>query len=477
MIPRIGSRGMSFKACGQYMLHDKKADTKERVVWTYTHNLPTDNPELAMKIMAYTAINRNKLKQEAGVPLTGRKGVNKPVYTFSLGWSPDQKPDANHMRDKAIDALSLLGLKDHEAVFVAHNDTAHPHVHCVVNLVNPGNGKTLRPQNDRLKLSTWAEAYEKQTGKVYCEQRVINNEERRQGKKVKHRSDKVEKAATIQNLYNQAEDARAFQKALEDNGYTLGLGDRRGFVLVDQDGKISSLSRQLKGQRAKDIRERLADLSGLPHAQTLADERQYFLRDQYETERQKKIVDSAIEAEEKRKTQTQKDTSQRKSDQTKAGQTQKRADKSFAGEVDQVRLKEEAAHRQTLKKEQKLRAFYKRERVQKRLKDLQDQLKTARTPAKLTTLQKRLDELTQNLASIDQRMREQNINPIDPAKRDFLGDEKLSKDRPDHELDAKHEPKKLEEQPESEEAFKARMKQQLENKRDQSKNKPRGPDL
>lgn len=413
MIPRIGARGYSFKGAGQYFLHDKKADTKDRVAWTYTHNLTTENPELAMKMMAYTAINRNRLKQDAGVPLTGRKGINQPVYTFSLGWSPDQEPTLEHMKSKALDALELLGLKDHEAVFVGHSDTAHPHVHAIVNLVNPQDGKTQRPQNDRLKLSTWAEAYEKEYGKIYCEQRVINNEERRQGKKVKHRSDKVEKAASIQSLYNQAKDAHDFQKALEKKGYTLASGDRRGFVLVDQEGKVSSLSRQLKGQRAKDIKERLSELSDLPHAQILSEERQYFMRDQYEIERQKKIVDAAIDAEEKR-------VEKRKIDQEKTDRGHKDVDSSFAIEIDKVRLQEKIKLRNQWRKEQALRDFYKREDYQEKLDALNEQIKSVKASEKRVELLKKLEQIEQTLESIDERMKEQNVNPIASDKRDFL---------------------------------------------------------
>ena len=56
------------------------------------HNLPTSDPELGMKLMAHTVIHRNKLKLQAGVPLTGRKGNGKPVYSFSLAWQPEQEP-------------------------------------------------------------------------------------------------------------------------------------------------------------------------------------------------------------------------------------------------------------------------------------------------------------------------------------------------------------------------------------------------
>lgn len=417
MIPRIGKRGHSFEGAGQYFLHDKKKETAERVAWTYTHNIPTQDAKLAMKMMAYTAINRNRLKEQAGVPMTGRKGLNQPVYTFSLAWSPEQNPEDNHMRDKVLDALELLGLKDHEAVFVAHNETAHPHVHGIVNLVNPTNGKTLRPQNDRLKLSTWAEAYEKEQKKIYCEQRVINNEKRRSGNKVKHRSVRVEQASLIQNLYNQSKDALDFQQALDNSGYTLARGDRRGFVLVDQSGKISSLSRQLKGQRAKDIKERLANLDILPNAKQLSEDRQYFYRDQYETERQKKIIDSAIDAEEKRESQKE----LRKANVDKESENDKfiSADKSFAVEADKIREKSNRQYRQYLRREQELRAFYKRGEFQEKLDVLRKELESIKDKTLRADIKKQQDRLKQTLADIDRRMTEQNINLIDSNKADL----------------------------------------------------------
>ena len=86
MVPNVAARGYSFKGAGLYYLHDKEAQTDERVGWSYTHNIPTDDPQKAMKWMAYTSINANKLKQEAGISTTGRKVTTGSVYSFSLAW-------------------------------------------------------------------------------------------------------------------------------------------------------------------------------------------------------------------------------------------------------------------------------------------------------------------------------------------------------------------------------------------------------
>jgi hypothetical protein len=72
VIPKVAGKGKSFKGAGQYYLHDKKADSAERVAFTHTLNLPTDDPELALRHMAYTAMHQDEIKARAGVKATGR---------------------------------------------------------------------------------------------------------------------------------------------------------------------------------------------------------------------------------------------------------------------------------------------------------------------------------------------------------------------------------------------------------------------
>lgn len=297
MVPWIANRGNSFKGAGMYYLHDKEAQTSERVAWTYTHNLPTDDPHKAMKWMAATAIQSDMLKKEAGIKPTGRKSTKGVVYAYALAWHPDEKPEPQHMREKAMETLELLGLSEHQAVFVAHQETNHDHVHCVVNLIHPETGKTAVLYKDQLRLSEWALKYEQENGQVYCKEREKNNELRKdksnQNKIIKHKEEKLERANLIQNLYERSDSGKAFNAALEEQGYSIARGDKRGFVLVDHNGEIYSLSRQLKGQRASDIKNRLADLdnNALPQAKELSETRKYFYRDDYETQWQKDITE------------------------------------------------------------------------------------------------------------------------------------------------------------------------------------------
>lgn len=285
MVPRIASRGGSFQGAGMYYLHDKQANTSDRVAWTETHNLPTNDPDKAIKWMAYTAMSADELKRSSGVKPTGRKAQKGSVYSYSLAWHPDQDPDEAHMKIQAKETLKLLGLEDHESIVVAHQETDHDHIHVIVNLVHPESGKTAKLYKDHIKLSEWAQEYEISTNQIYCQDRIDNNLKRKEAQHksdteaqptsefVKYREKKVSQSDLVRSLYERSDSGKAFKDALERHKLTLAKGDRRGFVLVDEKGKVFSLSRQLKGQRASDIKARLSDIKELGFAKSLSIER------------------------------------------------------------------------------------------------------------------------------------------------------------------------------------------------------------
>src|SRR6267142_1452057 len=156
MVPAITAGGRSFRGAALYYLHDRRQEgeaerfTSGRVAWVETVNLPTGDPERAWRIMAHTALAQAKLKAAAGA------------------------------------SIAAQGLEEHQAIILAHTDEPQGHVHIIVNRVHPVTGKAATLSNSKLKLSQWAEAYERKRGKVYCPQRVENNARRRQGEFVRH---------------------------------------------------------------------------------------------------------------------------------------------------------------------------------------------------------------------------------------------------------------------------------------------------
>jgi len=186
VIPRISKGGRGFRGAQGYYLHDKGAATTERVGFIALVNLP-DNPkdtpernaERAFAIMAWTAAHQAEIKASAGTKATGR-ALEKPVYTYSLSWHPDDKPDEAHMRAAALSSLKALAMDKCQAVIISHTDTNAPHVHVILNRVDPTTGKAVSASRDHLKLSTWAQAWEQKHGLTVVQDRVRNNALREQ---------------------------------------------------------------------------------------------------------------------------------------------------------------------------------------------------------------------------------------------------------------------------------------------------------
>lgn len=69
-----------------------------------------------------------------------------------------------------------------------------------------------------------------------------------------------DRKAQVTGLYEASDTGLAFKAALEDAGYVLARGDRRDFVILDEDAKVHSLGRQLPGVKAKDLRAFMVDI-------------------------------------------------------------------------------------------------------------------------------------------------------------------------------------------------------------------------
>lgn len=217
MIPRVARLGHGFAGAGLYYLSDKRLEAKDarptpdeymlspkrgqlgsRVGFTETRNLPTRDPHKALRCMQWLAAHAHDVRLAAAAaaaraagmsyedyvrthnPFRGRRGT-KPVYTLSIAWHPskDQAPTRQQMVAAGDEVLRQLSLADRQCLMVSHTDTAHPHLHLIVNRVSPINGKFAGIGNDWLKLSAWALDYERRTGQVLCIERMLNWEKRR----------------------------------------------------------------------------------------------------------------------------------------------------------------------------------------------------------------------------------------------------------------------------------------------------------
>ena len=262
MVPKAQT-GKSFIGLYSYLSADQRTEqerergisktSNERVLFSETLNMAgLEATRGAAHLMKETAKQNTHCKN--------------PVYAFSLSWHPEEHHSHEHMKTAATDALKVLGMEEHQAMFFAHSDTPHPHIHIMVNRIHPETLKAKNNFQDFKRLSEWARGYEREQGKVYCPEREARAAEREQNQgKNQHRYAEN----TIIQAWSHADSGKAFKAALEADGWKFGLGDRKDkFLAVTPSGKPLDILRELnktldKGQklRAADIESRFADLN------------------------------------------------------------------------------------------------------------------------------------------------------------------------------------------------------------------------
>jgi len=187
MIIRIEKSGGSFRGAGQYYLHDKAAEkgtakelmptTDERVWFTDTRNCANLDSEKALDEMWHVAESQQWLKAQVGGRTSGRR-CTEPVKTLTIAWAKEDVPTPEHMVEAADAFLKHMGWDGHQAVYVAHRDTDHRHLHIILNRVDHETGRTLDDGFEHRRAQAFALTYEKEMGRLWCVEREINAAER-----------------------------------------------------------------------------------------------------------------------------------------------------------------------------------------------------------------------------------------------------------------------------------------------------------
>ncbi len=210
-------------------------------------------------------------------------GTKAENYLYSLSINPS----APLTREQYHEAISIiedrLGLSDQPRAVVFHvkpgNGTAaREHCHVVWSKIDAGNMKAIHMAYDHSKLcdlscelahryglelppglKAWEE--KRRFEKDYLEATMAENAQAKETGVTPE-----QRQVEITAAYSQTDTAEGFQNALLEKGYILAQGARRAFVAVDGFGKAHSLTRYVKGYKAKEVRGRLRslDLAELP---------------------------------------------------------------------------------------------------------------------------------------------------------------------------------------------------------------------
>jgi len=214
---------------------------------------------------------------------------SKPLYHASINPEPGEKmTEAQWMR--AVERLeSTLGLNGQPRVVVEHVKDGRPHRHVVWSRIDLARNRAISDSHNFRKHEECSRALEREFGHAPVQgAHVERNGRKRPDRTPSH--DEMQQAARtgidpcqareqITGLWRSTVTGQEFAAALDQAGWILARGDRRGHVVIDPAGGVHSLARRVDGVTAKDIRTRLADidparLPSVAEARTIQRDRQ-----------------------------------------------------------------------------------------------------------------------------------------------------------------------------------------------------------
>ena len=251
MVIKGGARG----GAGGLAAHLLNMETNERAQMIEARGVVADDLEGALREMeAVASGSRSK----------------RHFYHASINTDPTERltPEQqavaiNRLEDK-------LGLTGQPRAVVEHEKEGRAHVHIVWSRIDLDRMRAISDSHNYRKHEEVARSLEQEFGHKRVQGAHIGRDgqerpERTPSHAEMQQADRTgltpkEAKAQITGLWQQTDSGKAFAAALEQEGWLLARGDKRDFVVVDPHGEAHSLARRIEGAKAKDVRERMADM-------------------------------------------------------------------------------------------------------------------------------------------------------------------------------------------------------------------------
>jgi hypothetical protein len=250
-------KGSSRAGPSQLSRHLQRTDTNERVKILQLDS-PTESLAEALRDWQLIA--------------SGTRG-SKGLYHANI--DPDTRYTMTPEQwRRSVDVLEQeLGLTGQPRAIVMHEKNGRAHIHVVWQRTDIDTMTLVPDGNNYYAHERASLALEKEFGHEHVPGKHAKRDREKQPEFPKQEFNHAEwqqsertgldprafKEAVTQ-LHQQCDTGQAFKAALEEKGYLLAKGDRRDYVILDEQGQIYSLARQIKGVTAKDLRAFMADI-------------------------------------------------------------------------------------------------------------------------------------------------------------------------------------------------------------------------
>lgn len=235
------------------------------------HLLRTDDNEhvLVHELRGFTADDLHGAFKEAEAVSFGTKCRQ---YLFSLSLNPPEGENVSvAVFEDAIERIEeRLGLQGQPRAVVFHEKEGRRHAHCVWSRIDADTMTARHLSFFKQKLMGVSRdlylehGWKMPRGLENPAERNPTNFSLAEWQQAKRQSmDPRWLKQTIQDCWNRADNLLSFHQSLQDRGFFLARGDKRGFVILDHQGEIWSLPRLLD-VKTKEVRTRLGDGESLP---------------------------------------------------------------------------------------------------------------------------------------------------------------------------------------------------------------------
>jgi len=198
-------------------------------------------------------------------------------FMMSISFNPPQGVEVTQelVEETVKRCLKKLNLEGQPFCLIAHEKEGRRHYHCVVSLIDTHHMKAIKQPYYKKKLNNFAKTlfiennWDLPKGFIDKNNRDPRNftlAEWQQAKRHKLNPKLIKQS--LQQCWAISDCKTSFTHALTEQGYFLAQGDRRGYVAVDWNGEVYSLTRAL-GVKTKELKARIGDNKTLPTIETI----------------------------------------------------------------------------------------------------------------------------------------------------------------------------------------------------------------
>lgn len=193
-------------------------------------------------------------------------------FLFSVSLNPPQGVVVTDdgFRATTDRVAAVLGLSDQPHAMVVHEKNGRRHAHAVWSRIDGNRMQAIELGLYKAKLRDLSRdlfldhGWEVPQGlQTYGQKNPLNFTLAEWQQSLRSDVDPREMKQLLRSVWERSDDLKSTAQALEEHGLFLAKGDRRGFVALDLDGNVYSLSRWM-GVKSKELSQRLGPVDALP---------------------------------------------------------------------------------------------------------------------------------------------------------------------------------------------------------------------